>query len=169
MTEAEIRAVADRQAITDLLNSYGRAMDRMDADVGYRIWHEDGVADYFDQYQGSGRGFIDHANKQHAQTLTHHHRVSNIVIELHGDRAASESYVQSDVRINLGGAIKQITTCGRYLDTWSRRNGRWGIDKRIAIRDYDEMRDVAPGQVQEMSPRDRTDRSYTILKGPSAT
>lgn len=166
MNEADMRAVADRQQITDLLNSYGRAMDRMDADVGYAIFHEDSVADYFGHYQGSGRGFIDHANIQHAQTLTHHHRISNILIELDGDRAASECYVSSDVRIKMGEAIKQITTSGRYLDTWSRRNGRWGIDKRIALRDYDEIRDVTPMQVTETSPRDRSDKSYTILKGP---
>lgn len=166
MTEADIRAVADHQQITNLLNSYGRAMDRMDAEVGYAIFHEDGHADYFGHYNGSGRGFMDHANAQHAQTLTHHHRISNIVIELDGDRAASESYVSSDVRIKMGDAIKQITTCGRYLDTWSRRNGKWGIDKRIAVRDYDEIRDVTPMQVTETSPRDRTDKSYSILKGP---
>lgn len=165
MNEAEIRAIADRQAITDLLNRYGRAMDRMDAEIGYSIWHEDGVADYVGIFQGTGRGFIDFANTQHAKTLTHHHRVMNIIIELDGDRAASEAYVHSDVRIQVGEGVKQITTCGRYLDTWSRRNGRWGIDKRIAVRDYDEMRDVTPGQVREPPPRDKTDLSHSILKG----
>lgn len=164
MTDAELRAVADRQVITDLLNRYGRAMDRMDADVGYSIWHEDGTADYVGIFQGTGRGFVDFANAQHAKTLTHHHRVMNIIIELDGDHAASECYVHSDVRIAAGAGVKQITTCGRYLDTWSRRDGRWGIDKRIAVRDYDEIRDVTPGQVREAQPRDRTDLSYSILK-----
>jgi hypothetical protein len=47
MSDTELlRTLADRQAITDLIYRYCRAMDRIDPDLGYTIWHEDGVADY---------------------------------------------------------------------------------------------------------------------------
>ena len=61
MAETTLREVADRQAITDQLYRYCRAMDRIDHDLGYSIWHEDGTADYgAGVWQGSGRGFVDH-------------------------------------------------------------------------------------------------------------
>lgn len=53
-----LRAVADRQAITDQIYRYCRAMDRMDAELGYTIWHDDGAADYQEVYQGSAHGLL---------------------------------------------------------------------------------------------------------------
>ena len=38
--------------------------------------------------------------------------------------------------------MKQITTWGRYIDQWSRRDGRWAIDKRIMIRDFAEIKAI---------------------------
>jgi hypothetical protein len=156
---------SDRQAITDLIYRYCRAVDRIDAELGYSIWHEDAVADYRDGiYQGSGKGFIDFVCTQHRRALVHTHQVSNILIELDGDRAASESYVTSTLRFMKDGQLKQVTTWGRYIDQWSKRDGRWGIDKRIAIRDFDEIRDVVAGSNPTSSKRDRSDPSYTVLR-----
>jgi hypothetical protein len=162
-----LRMVADRQAITDLIYRYCRSMDRIDPELGYTIWHDDAVADYgAEVYVGSGRGFIDFVCAQHRRTLTHTHQVSNIIIELDNDRAGSESYVTSALRFMQGDQLKQVTTWGRYIDQWSRRSGRWGIDKRIAIRDFDEFRDVAATTKLDRARRDRSDLSYTVLRGP---
>ncbi|MFT3929465.1 MAG: nuclear transport factor 2 family protein [Spongiibacteraceae bacterium] len=159
-----LQAIADRQAITDLIYRYCRAMDRIDHELGYSIWHDDGIADYGSHYQGSGRGFIDHVCAQHAQLLGHSHQMTNIIIELDGDRASSESYVTAVLRIERNGQLKQMTVLSRYVDTWSRRNGRWAIDKRIALRDFDEIRDVTPMSPALEGSRDRNDPSYAVLR-----
>ena len=168
MSEAQtVRDLADRQAITDMIYRYCRSMDRIDVELGYSIWHDDATADYgAEVYQGSGRGFIDFVCGQHRRTLTHVHQVTNIIIELDGERAGSESYVVSDLRTLRGEQVMQITTWGRYIDQWSKRNGRWGIDKRIAIRDFSEMRDVNPMPLPVRGSRDPADPSYAVLKGP---
>jgi hypothetical protein len=167
MDAAVLQDLADRQAITDLIYRYCRAMDRIDPELGYSIWHEDAEADYgAEVYQGSGRGFIDFVCEQHRRTLTHVHQVTNIIIELDGDRAASESYVVSDLRAGGGDQVKHITTWGRYIDRWSRRDGGWGIDKRITIRDFAEVRDVTPAPLPDRGSRDRNDPSYAALRGP---
>ena len=55
MNPLALAALIDRQAITDQIYRYCRAMDRMDHEQGYAIWHEDGTADYgSDVFQGSG-------------------------------------------------------------------------------------------------------------------
>jgi len=162
-----MRSLADRQAITDAIYRYCRSMDRIDVELGYSIWHEDAVADYGeDIYIGSGRGFIDYVCEQHRRAVAHSHQVTNIIIELDGERAGSESYVTSTLRVLRGEQLKQITVWGRYIDQWSRRNGRWGIDKRIAIRDFDEVRDVTALSRLDRARRDLTDPSYTVLRGP---
>ena len=157
--------MTDREAITDLIYRYCRAMDRMDAELGYSIWHEDGTADYGVQvFQGSGRDFIDHVNKQHAHLLHHSHQMSNIVIELDGNRAGSESYVTATLRLNRGDGLKQMTVWSRYIDTWSKRDGRWALDHRIAIRDFDEIRAATAMNDHDWGQRDRSDPSYGVLK-----
>src|SRR5579859_3070823 len=109
MTDSQLlRQLADRQEITQLIYRYCRSMDRIDPELGYSIWHDDAVADYGeDLYQGSGRGFIDFVLAQHRNALGHSHQVTNIILELDGDKAASESYVVSALRTMLDGRLKQ--------------------------------------------------------------
>jgi hypothetical protein len=167
MNEAEtLRVLADRQEITDLIFRYCRSVDRLDVTLGHSIWHEDGHADYGPGvYQGDGRGVIDHICAQHRQTLNHSHQVTNILIELDVDRASSESYHFACLRIARGDQPKQISVWGRYLDQWSRREGRWGLDRRLTIRDFDEIRDVTPLANHDVGQRDRSDPSYAVLEG----
>ena len=158
-------AVEDRQAITDQIYRYCRAMDRMDHALGYSIWHKDGTADYgADVFQGTGRDFIDHVCSQHSHLLHHSHQMSNIIIELDGDKAGSESYVTATLRMRRGDALKQMTVWSRYVDTWSKRENVWALDHRIAIRDFDEIRDVTAMYDLDVGKRDRTDPSYMVLK-----
>ncbi len=174
--------MADRAHIADLIYRYCRAVDRLDIALGHSIWHEDGWADYGPEvYQGPGKGVIDLICAQHLRTLHHSHQVSNILIDLNGDRAGSESYVTATLRLQRGEQLMQITVWGRYIDHWSRRSGppsggapsggtpyegaRWGLDKRISIRDFDEIRPVTEMQSHNRATRDHNDPSYTVLRG----
>lgn len=167
MNDLEIlRSLADRQQITDLIYRYCRSVDRLDIPLGHSVWHGDGIADYGKGfYQGNGRGVIDHICAQHQHALHHSHQVSNIIIELDGERAGSESYVTTTLRVQRGEQLKQIIVWGRYVDQWSRRNGRWGLDKRVSILDFDEIRDVTAMYEHDTARRDRSDPSYAVLRG----
>lgn len=167
MTDTETsRASTDRAQITDLIYRYCRAVDRLDVALGHSIWHEDGWADYGpDVYQGPGKGVIDLICAQHLRTLHHSHQVSNILIDLNGDQAGSESYVTATLRVLRGEQLTQISVWGRYIDQWSRRSGRWGLDKRLSIRDFDEIRAVTEMQRHLLATRDRNDPSYAVLGG----
>lgn len=169
MTQIDtLSAMADRQAIADLIYRYCRSVDRLDIALGHSIWHEDGIADYGAAvYQGPGKGVIDHICAQHRNTLNHSHQVSNILIEVDDDRAGSESYVTASLRIVSGEQLRHITVWGRYIDSWSRRDGRWGLDKRLSIRDFDEMREVVEMARHDTGKRDRTDPSYGVLRDPT--
>jgi hypothetical protein len=165
MTEPTLRTIADRQEITDQLYRYCRAMDRIDHELGYSIWHEDGTADYgADVWQGSGRGFIDNVAIQHRQLLQHSHQVTNIIIELDSDEAVSESYVTAWLRMERGGKLMQMTVISRYLDRWSRRDRRWAIDHRQVVMDMDEIREVTVMKRHDVARRDRSDPSYALLQ-----
>lgn len=161
---ALLRALTDRQAITDQIYRYCRAMDRMDHALGYSIWHENGTADYGKEfYVGSGRGFIDHVNRQHAPLLAHSHQVTNILIDLDGDQAGSEAYCIATLQFDQAGKRQRVQVCTRYIDRWSKRNSRWAIDHRIALTDFSEVAEITPIPSHATGARDRTDPSYAVL------
>ena len=165
MTEGSRSAADDVQAITKQIYLYCRAMDRMDVNLGYSIWHADGEADYGEAiFQGTGRGFVDWVTKTHAGMVRHSHQVSNIIVNLDGDRAASESYVTAALRMENADGLVEITTRGRYLDRWSCREGRWAIDRRVYVHDFDDVRRIEATQIAGTSTRDRSDPSYAILE-----
>ena len=165
MSDAQLlRTLADKQAITDLIYRYCRSMDRIDAELGYSLWHDDAVADYGDTYRGSGRGFIDFVCEQHRGLVAQSHQITNISIQVDGDRAGSEAYVFATVRMQAGEQLKQIYVWGRYVDEWARRDGRWAIAKRVTLIDFDEIRDVVPLTAAGQGRRDRSDPSYAVLR-----
>ena len=69
MNEATLDQIASKQAITEKLYQYCRAVDRLDQALGYGVWHEDGLADYGPMFQGTGRGFIDWVFDQHLKLV----------------------------------------------------------------------------------------------------
>lgn len=159
------RPMTDREAITDQLYRYCRAMDRIDAELGHSIWHDDGTADYGPgRFSGNGRAFVDHVCAQHAGLLAHSHQVTNVIIELDRDRAASESCCIATLRMMRGDVLTQIMVWSRYIDSWSKRAGRWALDHRLAVIDFDEIRAVTVMSQSSPGRRDRTDPSYGVLK-----
>jgi hypothetical protein len=65
------------------------------------------------------------------------------------------------------GKFQQISVWSRYIDQWSRRNGIWGIDKRVTLRDFDEIREVTPMTPNTDGLRSPSDPSYAVLRTPA--
>lgn len=157
---------SDKLAIAEQLANYARAMDRIDHALGHAVWHPDGTARYGTMFEGTGRAFIDWVCTTHAQMIAHMHRITNVLIALDGDRAASETYVHAILRFEQDGVLRQGNVYGRYLDRWSRRQGRWAIDHREYVQDIDEIVAAGPPLVGAFGGRrDQDDPSYAVFGG----
>ena len=159
-----------KQAITEMIYTYCRALDRMDLELAHTVWHPDGTADYgASMFQGTGAGFIDWVWVQHAAMFAHSHQITNVLIEVDGDRAGSEAYVTAALRLAADddGQAVEIVSRGRYVDTWSRRDGRWAIDHRRFAEDFTSSASVpameSPDAAVRTARRDRDDPSYAAL------
>lgn len=157
--------VADRLAITDKIYRYCRSVDRLDVAVGYSVFHEDSSADFGDSYQGTGRGWIDYICGEHKNFLHHSHQVTNVIIELDGEKAGSESYVYATLQRKDSDKVIMHEFWARYIDAWSKRDGDWAIDSRHCIVDYGVVREVAAIGGDSRARRDHTDLSYSVLTG----
>jgi hypothetical protein len=120
-----LEVLAAKQAITEALFRYCHGVDRLDRDLA-NIWHPDGQAIYTGMFEGTGAEFVDWVLPVHEACEATSHQVTNMLIEVDGDRATSETYVHACVR--AGG--NDVTVWGRYADEWSQRDGRWAVDVR---------------------------------------
>jgi hypothetical protein len=156
--------IADRLAITEQIYRYCRSVDRLDVPLGHGVFHPNSCAD-FGSYKGSGRGWIDFICQEHLKFLHHSHQVTNIIIEIAGDRAGSESYVTATLRSREASKVLQRQFWARYVDEWSRRDGVWAIDKRECVIDFDSVSEVTTISEYNRSRRDASDPSYRVPQG----
>lgn len=137
VSNVEIEALIAQQAIRERIYRYCRGEDRLDGQSSQSLWHADGTASYgSDLYHGPATGWAAAVHSNLANFTGSHHQVGNIIIELDGERASSESYVTARVwSIADDGAVTELVNIGRYLDRWSRRDGVWGVDHRRFVFD----------------------------------
>ncbi len=136
----------------------------MDRELTLSVWHEGGTASYIDMYEGTGAGFVDWAWKVHEGMERHSHQIANSVIEVDGDRASSETYLTATLwTVPRDGKQTEVCVRGRYLDRWSKRDGRWAIDHRTHVADLHTFSELRRGPTNDESRRDPDDPSYALL------
>jgi hypothetical protein len=177
--------VADKLAITEVIYRYCRAVDRMDRPLMETVFHTDATADYGPTFRGTAQGLIDSLWTNHGKLLGHMHQVTNVLIDVDGDRAGSESYALGTLWNQAdSGDLVVLTGMGRYLDRWSRRADVWAIDHRQFVYDLvhtttpyvtpEAQQDVLAQTAARRDPRetlgrrDGTDPSYEVLRGRRA-
>ena len=138
--ERKLQTLIDKDEIRDVIYRYCRAVDRCDLELMKSCYWPD-ARDNHGFYSGNAHAFAEYVIPVLEQALSTTHAVSNIILELDGDRACGESYVHVTHRLARadGTLIDNKSNC-RYIDLFERRNGDWRILFRAAIADtiYDE-------------------------------
>ncbi|WP_323799765.1 nuclear transport factor 2 family protein [Parasphingorhabdus sp.] len=131
--EEELQKLLDKQAISEVIWRYCRGMDRMDKELTLSCWHPGGTDDHAPLFKGTAVGFVEWLWPIHAAMAATRHLVSNITVELNGDRAATECAWFVHLRIPRGDDIYDIMGDGRYLDHFEKIGGIWAITHRTSI------------------------------------
>lgn len=165
--------------ITDVIYRYCRGMDRMDRDLTLSCWHPGGTDDHAPLYAGSAEGFVDWLWPIHAQMVATRHVVSNIQIVVNGDRAATESYWNVQLRLTRESETYDINGAGRYIDQFEQVGDVWAIRHRISLSDLNHVTKITeslasftpplilpnnPDVKAQKSARNKTDHSYTVFE-----
>lgn len=136
---SDAATLAAKQAITENLNNYCRALDRMDRDLALSCWHPGGTDEHTPLFSGTGADFVDWVFRLHEPMVLTRHVLTNILIEVDGDEAWSESYWTVLLRVKRDGGIVDITGGGRYLDHHRSIDGKWGFVHRRSVHDWDRV------------------------------
>lgn len=159
--QAEVRRLADRQAIVDCLHRYSRGLDRLDLELLASAYHPDAI-DHHGGFIGHPQEFVPWADELlRSEWDSSLHILDVNRVDIVGDIAHTECYVLFSQRridgagLDFGGA--------RYLDRFERRDGQWRIAARREVIDWSarvEALEFADVPEYPIGRRDRTDPSY---------
>jgi hypothetical protein len=140
---------ADRLALRELFDAYAHCADRRDAEGQKALFTDDTVfAVYMDgegtepTYVLDGREALtpvfDDLNRY--EVTTHFNGQSTVTLD--GDRATGESYTIAHHVYTENGERKIMAASLRYLDNFTKIDGRWHFAERKLILDWSETRSV---------------------------
>ncbi|MEH6590451.1 MAG: nuclear transport factor 2 family protein [Halioglobus sp.] len=133
-TPPTIEALAQREAIKDILYTHSRGLDRLDPDLLKQAYWPDAEVDY-GAFKGSAHQFADIISPAlSSQFELTQHLLGQTLIVLDGDKANTETYVFA--RHLLLGAEQELAFAGRYLDQLECRDGQWKISHRRVVMDW---------------------------------
>lgn len=169
--QAEIETLLAKQAITEQLYRYPRALDRHDRDLLMSIGHPEAKVTFGKTVFPNWAALVDFMAKAHEPMRGNNHRITNILIEVRGDKAVSESSGTATLMVKNEGSedFEERWMHSRYLDRWERRNGKWGIVDRQTVMDYRTVRPVPAAVVNDrqryqIAPHvGRDDPSYKLF------
>ncbi|MDF2640464.1 MAG: nuclear transport factor 2 family protein [Novosphingobium lindaniclasticum] len=133
---AELRDLAARRDIAEAAQRYVRGLDRLDAALQRRAFHDDAVIDC-GLMKGTADEFVDFCQDFLGTMEASHHLLGQHRIEVSGDSARGEVYFQAwhGVRDEAGG-VRDLFIAGRYLDEYACRDGEWRITARLLVTDW---------------------------------
>jgi len=137
-TPAALAMLLDKQAVTEVLLGYCRAIDRRDMALMRKVYWPDAIDDHA-VFRGDVEAFIAYCLPFLDGVVTQH-RISNIWIDMTGpDSAFSECYFSAfhDFPAPTGGNARlERIVGGRYCDRHERRGDEWRIIARTVVLDW---------------------------------
>jgi hypothetical protein len=162
MSGYSLQQLADEAELRALSATYARGLDRHDRELVRSVFADDATTHY-----GSFRGGPDEmagmamtALKAYSATQ---HVLGQINLTIDGDAATGEVYFQAFHQHATEGFDRFI--CGRYVDRYVRRDGRWWMTHRTEVVDWTRTEPTADAYFAKRpetvrGTRDRTDLSY---------
>jgi 3-phenylpropionate/cinnamic acid dioxygenase small subunit len=178
MDTQKLQQVWDRQEIEQLMYRHARSLDRMDGELMKSTYWPEGIEEHQDpifpelfQWNDNAHEFVPKAMEGFANIKITQHRISNILIELDGNKANAETYVWAyHVHTDENGVNHEGILGGRHHFKLERRGDEWKILHRSTVFDWNQNQKATAIWSDKFSekykPRrgDKKDDSYNYLK-----
>jgi hypothetical protein len=168
----DLREITAHLEIRQALARYCRGLDRGDYDLICSAYHPGAMDCGRDIADGPIETFARFAvTKLDKPRIVGQHHVTNVLIELDGERARVESYfLLFRPQTNPStGDDELVPAGGRYLDLFECRAGAWRIAERRVIIDWSQRplgsTQLARGERQPLPGRREHDPSWAFFRG----
>lgn len=130
----ELTDLLDQQALRQLAHAYCHAVDRGDLALLRSLYHDDAIDDHGAMFCGTPDEYVAWLPRMLAGLAATRHEITGMLFLVDGDRAQGE-LVNTAYHRTKGDAPREIVVCGRYLDTYAKREGVWRIQHRSLVMD----------------------------------
>jgi hypothetical protein len=132
----EVLRLRAHEEIRGRIYAYARAVDRIDSKLLEEQFWPNARVDYGGFYQGPVAGFVANAMRFQGAMRDTQHVVGNVMIDVAGDSARVESYIQAHHVLVDGENLVQLMVGARYLDRFERRESAWKLSHRMEVMDW---------------------------------
>lgn len=140
----DARDVIATQKITAIIYRLARGLDRRDKTLLASCFHHDATDDH-GIFKGTASDFCEWVIEQLGNYERTQHFISNVNININGDKAGTEAYFLAHHIVPGGDGKKDVIAAGRYLDKFEKRKGAWRIIHRKALYDWSHVDDTKDG------------------------
>ena len=131
-----VEELFDREEIYDILVNYARGADRADVDQIAAAYHDDAIEDHGGTFHGPASEYVALISKVLPTAPRMSHIVTNMNIELDGEKAYTECYFLTFSRRDQIDDPFDSLTMARVIDRFERRDGAWKIAHRRLAWDW---------------------------------
>lgn len=126
----------DEYALTKLVHTYCRAVDRGDLEMLRSLYYDDAQDRHGAFSSGSVADFIQTlaASRKFLRSMQHHVTTTNFAVN--GNYAEGEIYSIATHIIDSSGLDSEVVIGGRYLDKYEKRHDSWKITERQIVTDW---------------------------------
>lgn len=162
MTDDAVQRLLDERDLRALAATYMRGLDRLEPALVRSVFADDATTHY-----GTFTGGPDEMAAMAMQALsayrTTQHLLGQSNLAIDGDAATGEVYFQAFHQHATEGFDRFI--CGRYIDRYTRRDGRWLMTHRTEVVDWTRTEPIADDYFTKRphtvrGTRDTSDLSY---------
>ncbi|MCR9095720.1 MAG: nuclear transport factor 2 family protein [bacterium] len=132
---AAIQELLDKKACEELLARYACALEWIDEEALRAVFFADADVDY-GFFKGRGDEFVPAMMAQIRGCLRTWHNNGTPLLRISGDEAQAETHGTGATIVEIDGQTVTSLLGGRYLDRLERRDGAWGIAKRVYVVDW---------------------------------
>jgi hypothetical protein len=162
-----------KEEIRELAMLYSRGVDRNDIALLRTLYASGATDNHGKFFNGSADDYLKFLEKSLPRMRMSGHFICNHLISVDGDRGEGEVYALAYHLIpdDKGGTVEDLLAC-RYIDRYTKQNGRWLFASRVVTFDMRSVRPVptpdnpAPSHANDPSYRELASRLFA--RGPRA-
>lgn len=134
--DSHLALLLAKQEIYEVVARYCRGIDRLDLDLVRSAYHP-GAYDHHTGFDGTVEEYLQWVGRALPRLAGTTHIIGNHLAEVRDDRAVAETY---GTAVHWGAPLDDprmnFTSGFRYIDRMQRRDGRWAIVERWAVREW---------------------------------